>query len=123
MTNRALVELALRDIDRFQRQKVKDLKDVFTNYAVLQTEKYKKVFLTNDFLPFSRLCFRNSLAPVCFKPKPLFIVEVMSFALSELDVTRLSGKSLLNDTCDHVSMYVVLVVVNQVLILCTCLFA
>jgi len=42
---RALVELALRDVDRFQRQKVKDLKDVFTNYAVLQTEKYKKVFL------------------------------------------------------------------------------
>ena len=40
---RALVELALRDIDRFQRQKVKDLKDVFTNYAILQTEKYKKV--------------------------------------------------------------------------------
>jgi sorting nexin-4 len=38
-----MVELALRDIDRFQRQKVKDLKDVFTNYALLQTEKYRKV--------------------------------------------------------------------------------
>ena len=44
--DRALVELALRDVDRFQRQKVKDLKDVFTNYAVLQTEKCKKVCQT-----------------------------------------------------------------------------
>jgi len=44
---RALVELALRDVDRFQRQKVKDLRDVFTNYAVLQAEKYKKVCLAD----------------------------------------------------------------------------
>jgi len=44
--DRALVELGLRDVDRFQRQKVKDLKDVFTNYAILQTEKYKKVSLS-----------------------------------------------------------------------------
>jgi sorting nexin-4 len=42
MEAQGLVELALRDIDRFQRQKVKDLKDVFTNYAILQTEKLKK---------------------------------------------------------------------------------
>ena len=53
---RALVELALRDVDRFQRQKVKDLKDVFTNYAILQTEKYKKVCRSDvDFMPFSSL--------------------------------------------------------------------
>ena len=38
-----MVDLALRDIDRFKRQKVRDLKDVFINYAILQTEKYKKV--------------------------------------------------------------------------------
>ena len=40
------MELALRDVDRFQRQKVKDLKDVFTNYAILQTENYKKARFT-----------------------------------------------------------------------------
>jgi len=50
--DRALVELALRDVDRFQRQKVKDLRDVFTNYAILQTEKYKKVFLPSFSLYF-----------------------------------------------------------------------
>jgi len=38
----AFVELALRDIDRFKRQKVKDLKDVFIHYAILQIEKYKR---------------------------------------------------------------------------------
>lgn len=37
-----MVDHALRDIDRFKRQKVRDLKDVFINYAILQTEKYKK---------------------------------------------------------------------------------
>jgi len=53
------VELALRDVDRFQRQKVKDLKDVFTNYAVLQTEKFKKVCPTRtvDCKPFSSRFF------------------------------------------------------------------
>jgi len=52
------VELALRDVDRFQRQKAKDLKDVFTNYAVLQTEKYKKVgFYGFDFLLFLHSVF------------------------------------------------------------------
>lgn len=40
---RVMVDHALRDIDRFKRQKVRDLKDVFINYAILQTEKYKKV--------------------------------------------------------------------------------
>ena len=37
------MDLALKDIDRFRRQKVKDLKDVFTNYCILQIERCKKV--------------------------------------------------------------------------------
>ena len=37
------MDLALRDVDRFKRQKVKDLKDVFTNYAIMQIERCKKV--------------------------------------------------------------------------------
>ncbi len=40
---REFVELALKDIERFKRQKVKDLKDVFTNYCILQIERCKKV--------------------------------------------------------------------------------
>ncbi|CAH1775079.1 unnamed protein product, partial [Owenia fusiformis] len=36
------VEDALNDIDRFQRQKVKDLKEILTNYAIVQIEKCKK---------------------------------------------------------------------------------
>ncbi|BFZ06298.1 hypothetical protein BsWGS_09337 [Bradybaena similaris] len=36
------IEQALRDIDRFQRQKVKDLQEIFTNYAVLQIKQCKK---------------------------------------------------------------------------------
>ncbi|XP_035828151.1 sorting nexin-4 isoform X2 [Aplysia californica] len=33
---------SLRDIDRFQRQKTKDLQEIFTNYAVLQIKQCKK---------------------------------------------------------------------------------
>ncbi|XP_013065022.1 sorting nexin-4-like isoform X2 [Biomphalaria glabrata] len=36
------VEQALRDIDRFQRQKTKDLQEIFTNYAVMQIKQCKK---------------------------------------------------------------------------------
>ncbi|KAK7093117.1 sorting nexin-4-like isoform X2 [Littorina saxatilis] len=36
------VEAALRDIDRFKRQKVKDLREIFTNYAVMQIKQCKK---------------------------------------------------------------------------------
>lgn len=36
------VEAALRDIDRFKRQKVKDLKEIFTNYAIMQIKQCKK---------------------------------------------------------------------------------
>ncbi|GFS20017.1 sorting nexin-4 [Elysia marginata] len=36
------IELALRDIDRFQRQKTKDLQEIFTNYAVMQIKQCKK---------------------------------------------------------------------------------
>ncbi|XP_064614027.1 sorting nexin-4-like [Liolophura sinensis] len=36
------VELALRDIDRFERQKVKDLKEIFTNFAIMQIKQCKK---------------------------------------------------------------------------------
>ena len=35
--------MSLRDVERFKRQKVKDLKDVFTNYAILQIDRCKKV--------------------------------------------------------------------------------
>ena len=54
-----MVELALRDIDRFQRQKVKDLKDVFINYAILQTEKYKKV-ISHYLLKTHEICENSS---------------------------------------------------------------
>ena len=37
------VALSLRDVERFKRQKVKDLKDVFTSYAIMQIERCKKV--------------------------------------------------------------------------------
>lgn len=46
---RQFVELALRDVERFKRQKVKDLKDVFTNYAILQMERCKKVSMNIHF--------------------------------------------------------------------------
>ncbi|XP_074653174.1 sorting nexin-4-like isoform X2 [Tubulanus polymorphus] len=36
------LEDALNDIDRFKKQKVSDLKDAFTNYAVMQIERCKK---------------------------------------------------------------------------------
>ncbi|KAK7495702.1 hypothetical protein BaRGS_00013149 [Batillaria attramentaria] len=36
------VDAALRDIDRFKRQKVKDLREIFTNYAVMQIKQCKK---------------------------------------------------------------------------------
>ncbi|XP_059166974.1 sorting nexin-4-like isoform X2 [Physella acuta] len=36
------IEQALRDIDRFQRQKTKDLQEIFTNYAVMQIKQCKK---------------------------------------------------------------------------------
>ena len=36
-------EAALRDIDRFKRQKAKDLKEIFTNYAIMQIKECKKV--------------------------------------------------------------------------------
>ncbi|XP_052803527.1 sorting nexin-4-like [Mya arenaria] len=36
------VEAALRDIDRFKRQKTKDLKEIFTNYAIMQIKQCKK---------------------------------------------------------------------------------
>ena len=42
---REFIELALRDIDRFQRQKTKDLQEIFTNYAVMQIKQCKKVRL------------------------------------------------------------------------------
>ena len=31
------IDTALRDIDRFKRQKVKDLREIFTNYAIMQS--------------------------------------------------------------------------------------
>ncbi|XP_076455897.1 sorting nexin-4-like [Babylonia areolata] len=37
-----IVDAALRDIDRFKRQKVKDLREIFTNYAVMQIKQCKK---------------------------------------------------------------------------------
>lgn len=36
------IDTALRDIDRFKRQKVKDLKEIFTNYAIMQIKQCKK---------------------------------------------------------------------------------
>ncbi|KAL5009444.1 hypothetical protein ScPMuIL_011749 [Solemya velum] len=36
------VEASLKDIDRFKRQKVKDLREIFTNYAVMQIKQCKK---------------------------------------------------------------------------------
>ncbi|GAB1598167.1 sorting nexin-4-like [Argonauta hians] len=36
------MEQALKDIDRFERQKVKDLKEIFTNYAIMQIKQSKK---------------------------------------------------------------------------------
>ena len=42
------MELALKDIERFKRQKVKDLKDVFTNYAILQIERCKKASIISE---------------------------------------------------------------------------
>lgn len=36
------IDASLRDIDRFKRQKVKDLKEIFTNYAVMQIKQCKK---------------------------------------------------------------------------------
>ncbi|XP_069119489.1 sorting nexin-4-like isoform X2 [Argopecten irradians] len=36
------VDAALRDIDRFKRQKVKDLREIFTNYAIMQIKQSKK---------------------------------------------------------------------------------
>ncbi|ESO87762.1 hypothetical protein LOTGIDRAFT_234986 [Lottia gigantea] len=36
------VQSALKDIERFQRQKVKDLHDIFTNYAIMQIKQCKK---------------------------------------------------------------------------------
>ncbi|GFO00433.1 sorting nexin-4 [Plakobranchus ocellatus] len=36
------IEYSLRDIDRFQRQKTKDLQEIFTNYAVMQIKQCKK---------------------------------------------------------------------------------
>ncbi|KAL4228923.1 intercellular trafficking and secretion [Mactra antiquata] len=36
------IEAALRDIDRFKRQKTKDLKEIFTNYAIMQIKQCKK---------------------------------------------------------------------------------
>jgi len=40
---RRFIDAALRDIDRFKRQKVKDLKEIFTNYAIMQIKQCKKV--------------------------------------------------------------------------------
>ncbi|XP_013397548.1 sorting nexin-4-like [Lingula anatina] len=39
---REFVKDALQDLERFQRQKVKDLKESFTNYALFQIERCKK---------------------------------------------------------------------------------
>ncbi|XP_048730401.2 sorting nexin-4-like isoform X2 [Ostrea edulis] len=36
------VDASMRDIDRFKRQKVKDLKEIFTNYAVMQIKQCKR---------------------------------------------------------------------------------
>ncbi|CAG2243331.1 SNX4 [Mytilus edulis] len=36
------IDTALRDIDRFKRQKVKDLREIFTNYAIMQIKQCKK---------------------------------------------------------------------------------
>lgn len=36
------MEQALKDIDRFKRQKAKDLKEIFTNYAIMQIKQSKK---------------------------------------------------------------------------------
>ncbi|XP_033732069.1 sorting nexin-4-like isoform X2 [Pecten maximus] len=36
------VDAALRDIDRFKRQRVKDLREIFTNYAIMQIKQSKK---------------------------------------------------------------------------------
>ncbi|KAK3585801.1 hypothetical protein CHS0354_010582 [Potamilus streckersoni] len=36
------IDAALRDIDRFKRQKTKDLKEIFTNYAIMQIKTCKK---------------------------------------------------------------------------------
>ena len=33
----------MRDLDRFKRQKTKDLKEIFTNYAIMQIKQCKKV--------------------------------------------------------------------------------
>lgn len=35
--------MALRDADRFNRQKVKDVKDILTNYCIMQIDRCKKV--------------------------------------------------------------------------------
>ena len=48
---RVIVEAALRDIDRFKRQKVKDLREIFTNYAVMQIKQCKKVSGTGYHRP------------------------------------------------------------------------
>ena len=40
---RVFVEQALKDVERYKRQKTRDLKDIFTNYCILQIERCKKV--------------------------------------------------------------------------------
>jgi len=38
----SFVDVSLKDMERFQRQKVKDVKDIFLNYSILQIERCKK---------------------------------------------------------------------------------
>ena len=47
----------MRDIDRFKRQKVKDLKEIFTNYAVMQIKQCKKVIKIDKGLNKTPLLF------------------------------------------------------------------
>lgn len=42
--------MALRDIDRFERQKVKDLKEIFTNFAIMQIKQCKKVGMSKSWI-------------------------------------------------------------------------
>ena len=58
------IEMSLRDVERFKRQKVKDLKDVFTNYAILQIDRCKKVRMlcTRTVAPRIRSLYTRTVA-------------------------------------------------------------
>ena len=55
--SRKFLEASMRDLDRFQRQKTKDLKEIFTNYAIMQIKQCKKVFYDCSYPNFISVLF------------------------------------------------------------------